>query len=250
MKIVSPFRPFAPESREHHELGPFDWIEALRLMRASVQYSCGCEAYALTDADTDLPVPMLQVETSERRLMLWIVEVCLRYLESPHFDQDTILLSPDVLAFSQLRGYFGGDLSVVVRLENKHAGWPLMNVAQWWPVRSRAKLVSLYEAVLERARTLPEDVIVWGADTEPLVHLLSPLTPGVVRRPVGGHTLAVRMLEAKEVLRAMSSSAIQQLETVGRGKWPTVPLIDCRGPRKHYMARYFAATIGARPVPA
>lgn len=246
MKVVSPFRPFPPESREHLELGPFDWIEALRLMRASVRRACHCEAYALTDVDTDLPVPMIQVETTERRLMLWIVDVCLRYLESDAFDQDTLLLSPDVLCFSDVSGYFRGDFSVVVRLEEKHADWPLFSVAQWWPVRSRAALIALYRAVLERAKTLPESVIVWGADTEPLVHLLSPLTEGMVRRRVNGHTLAVHMLPGRSMLRPLSSGAIASLEAGTPVKWPSVPLVECRSFRKRYMARYFAETIGKR----
>lgn len=250
MIVVSPFRPFPPESREHRELGPFDWVAALRLLRASVRHTCRCETYALTDVDTDLAVPMIQVETTERRLMLWIVEACLRYLESDAFTEDTILLSPDVLVFQDLRGHFRGDLTVVVRLEEKHAGWPLINVAQWWPRQSRAKLVAFYEAILERARTLPEAVITWGADTEPMAHLLAPLAEGFVERQVAGQTLRVQMLPARTCLRTMSSKAIEALQSDQAVKWPSVPIIDCRSFRKRHMAQYFAATLGQRGVAA
>lgn len=245
MKVVSPFRPFQAESTVHQELGAFDWVEALRLMRASVQHSCDCEAYALTDVDTDLPVPMIQVETTERRLMLWIVEVTLRYLESPFFDQDTVLISPDVLVFKQLSACFtGGDLSIIVRLEPKFQAWPFMSVAQWLPVRSRAVLVALYQEVLAIARSLPEDVVVWGADSEPLRQLLEPAESGLVDRTVAGRPFRVHMLPSTHYLRALSSKAMQRIDAGAPAKWPSAALIDCRAHRKRYMARYFAATIG------
>ena len=59
-RVVSPFRQFVPESEPHRELGPFDWVDALRMLGASVSRSNGVETLALTDVDTDLPVPSLQ----------------------------------------------------------------------------------------------------------------------------------------------------------------------------------------------
>ena len=43
MRVVSPFRPFPAESDPHRALGPFDWVEALRMLRASVLQACDCE---------------------------------------------------------------------------------------------------------------------------------------------------------------------------------------------------------------
>jgi hypothetical protein len=82
VRVVTPFRPFEPESREHLELGPFDWIGAIGMLRASVERSCHCETVAVTDVDTTLPGPTFQYATTHRRLMLWILDVSLRYLES------------------------------------------------------------------------------------------------------------------------------------------------------------------------
>jgi hypothetical protein len=60
MKIVSPFRPFPPESSAHRKLGPFDWVGALQMLGTSARASCDCATFALTDVDTDLPVPAYQ----------------------------------------------------------------------------------------------------------------------------------------------------------------------------------------------
>ena len=57
MRVVSPYRPFVPESGSHQALGPFDWVGALGMLRTSVRVACGCETYALTDVDTTLPGP-------------------------------------------------------------------------------------------------------------------------------------------------------------------------------------------------
>jgi hypothetical protein len=72
LRVVSPYRPFVPESQAHQLLGEFDWVAALRMLRVSVTKAMGCDTVAITDVDTDLPGPTFHYETKERRLMLWI----------------------------------------------------------------------------------------------------------------------------------------------------------------------------------
>ena len=199
MRVVSPFRPFAPESPAHLKLGEFDWIGAARMLATSVQRSNRCETLVLTDVDTALPVPALQFQTAERRLMLWILEVSLRYLESNAFDQDTVMVSPDALVVGELGRYFVGDLAVLVRPAEKYQTrphHPVINAAQWWPVRSQVKLVTFYQQALAIARILPEHLLIWGADTAPLVQLLQPIVLGLHERS----GLLVSMLDTYKML--------------------------------------------------
>jgi hypothetical protein len=194
MKVVSPFRPFPPESQAHQKLGPFDWVRALKMLRKSVRVSCRCETWALTDVDTDLPVPAHAFVTTRRRLMLWLLEVCGCYLASPAFDQDTVMISPDMLVVSDISGWFtGADLGLMARLGPKHARRPILNGIQFWSLAGRDRLIAFYRQALACAEALPDSLIAWGADTEPLIRLLSPLSPGISER----NGMRVAMHDAK-----------------------------------------------------
>ncbi len=221
MKVVSPYRPFVPESPAHLRLGPFDWIHALDMLSASVRRSCACETFAITDVDTDLAVPSYQYVTTERRLMLWILDVSLQYLQSDDFDQDTVLVSPDTLVLGPLQRWFVGsaDLGVLARHKLKFVNKPILNGAQWWAVKGKAHLIAFYEQALALARTLPENLLRWGADTEPFVQLLSPLQHGSAYRA----GLVVQFIDATTVR-------------------PHV-ILDFKGQRKHEMASYFARVV-------
>lgn len=243
MKIVSPYRPFPRESIEHQHVGPFDWIAALRLLRASVRRSCRCETYALTDVDTVLPVPAHTYATTERRLMLWILEVSLRYLESPDFDEDTVMISPDMLVYGDLRpGFVDSDLGILVRDPRRFPLRPILNSVQWWSVAAQDGLIAFYRQVLALAATLPEDVIRWGADSDPFRRLLAPLTIG----PHDHGGLRVTLIAAGTWVESFSSANMRRLEQQVPVKWPVAPVVDFRYQRKHYLARYAAATMGAR----
>jgi len=220
MKVVSPFRPFEPESRAHVALGPFDWVGALGMLRASVRAACGCETYALTDVDTDLPGPSHQYVTEERRLMLWLLEVVVCYLRSADFDDDTILISPDALVLSDLRGWFRADLGLMVRTGAKYSDKPLLNGVQCWRVAAKDRLVHFYCWALELARQSVPDLIRWGADTDSMVQLLAPIQAGHFTRA----GLAVYGFEAAQAFRPPGV---------------TSPIVDFKGLRKHLMARYY-----------
>lgn len=238
MKVVSAFRPFPPESIEHRNVGAFDWIAALKMAQASVAASCGAKAYAITDVDTDLPVPSYQFATTHRRLMLWILEVSLRYLESSAFDQDTIFMSPDVLMIGNPAAFCCGDLAVVARLRDKflHVR-PLLNSVQFWRVAAKASLVRFYARALAIAVDLPASVIAWGADTEPLVQLLEPFAAGVHER----EGLQVSFADELRTVSGVASSELARpLKRDG-----LVPFLDFKYRRKVGMAAYFQAHFGS-----
>lgn len=237
MRIVSPYRPFEPESPSHRKLGAFDWIEALRMLAASVRQACSCDTIAVTDVDTTLPVPSFQYATTHRRLMLWIVEVSLAYLESSDFDRDTVFVSPDTIVTADLRPYFAGDLSILVRSARKYTRKPILNAVQWWPVASKDNLIAFYRETLSIATQLPGDLITWGADSECLRRQIDPVMIGLHQRS----GLTVHMVEASRVLLSISSGAMHALDQRKRVTAGS-PIVDFKGPRrKPYMRRYFEA---------
>src|SRR3990172_12606973 len=153
MKVISPFRPFQPESPFHLALGPFDWIAALKMLRHSVKVSNGCDTYVISDRE----LPGLKVhkyKTKSRRLMLWLLEIIWQYLESPDFDQDTVFIAPDDLVFSPLEQRFGDyDLGLLYR--PPVARWdrvPLLLAVQFFRRQAQKALAKLYKDALKVAR--------------------------------------------------------------------------------------------------
>lgn len=242
MRVVSPFRPFPAESDPHRALGPFDWVEALRMLRASVLQACDCETVALTDVDTVLPVPAFAYETAERRLMLWILEVSRAYLASDQFDQDTVMVSPDMLVFQPLAPYFRADLGILVRTGKFSDTRPVLNSVQWWAHAAKPQLVAWYDEALAFAKRLPLDVITWGADTEPFVHLLAPLERDTVSQR---GDLSVAFLPCEGIVEPLMTSNVEALRLGLPVPLPAAAVVDFRYNRKRYMADYFSATVGA-----
>lgn len=237
MRVVSPYRPFPPESKCHRLMHTFDWVAALQMLRVSVTHTNACETVAITDVDTDLPTPSLQYQTTERRLMLWILDVALCYLRSDDFDRDTILLSPDLLVFGDLRRWMTEHFTILMRTGYpKH---PILNAVQFWPVRKKAAIAGFYEQALAIGRTLPDNYIRWGGDTEPLRQLLEPLSPGVVTRQ--GQQL--RLLEADDIMHGFLGAMGRGLGT-GKVVPPARAILDFRYTRKRQMKVYFDATFG------
>jgi hypothetical protein len=239
LRVVSPYRPFEPESQAHELLGPFDWVGALQMLRASVRRSCDCETVAITDVDTALPGPSFQFPTTARRLMLWILDVARCYLHSEVFDRDTIMLSPDLLVFSDLRPWMAsGYFTVLMRAA--YPDHPILNAVQFWPVHRKKALARFYDEAWAIAQTLEERHLRWGGDTEPLRQLLQPLAPGLVMRD--GKPVA-KLIESDEVLQSFSSGQIAALAH-GRVLPPVRAIVDFRYTRKRYMRAYFEATLG------
>lgn len=246
MKVVSPYRPFVPESAPHRKLGPFDWVGALHMLATSASVCSHCRTYAITDVDTTLPLMSYRYQTRERRLMLWILEVCLCYLQSDDFDQDTVMVCPDILVMGNLAPYFVADLGVIVRLDEKYvkAERPLLNSVQWWRAAAKDRLVAFYRQALEMAKTLPPHLIEWGADTVPLVRLLSPLQHGFFDRA----GLSVHAVDQRHIMYGFSTTLLRRIEG-GRREDFDLPLLDFKYGRKTSMRTFYNIAFG-QAVPA
>lgn len=232
MKIVSPFRRIEPFTKHHRALvGSFDWIDALRMLRKSGQERAGVETFALTDHD--LPVPHYRFPSSQRWLMIWILEVSRDYLASHHFDQDTVFISPDSLVCGPLDRFADFDLGIANR-HPKFTATPLMNGLQFWPLASRAKLVEFYDRVIEVAERLHDKEKRWGADTTALVELLSPIEAGDCERA----GLKVRVFDYRRTLRTVCVNEIRLLRD-GQKVIPLSTVVDFKYTRKIHMRSYF-----------
>ena len=231
MKIVTPFKPFAPESESHQRMADFNWSEAIEMLRASAWESCRCSVEVLGE----------QYQTTHTRLMLWLLEVSLRYLESPDFDQDTAMLSPDMLVFEDLQPYFRADLGIVARLSPKFkaSGRVLLWGMQFWSVAGKDRLVALYRQALAIAEGLSEEAKVWGADVEPFYRLLAPTRYGIADRA----GLSVDFLDEQSVMASINSHDIARLQA-GEAPVTMAPVVDFRYTRKLHMRAYFDATVG------
>lgn len=239
MIVVTPYRPQAAASESHRRLGPFDWIDAIRMLEASVRRSCRCPTVALSSAA--LPVSTFRYATESRHLMPWILEICLRYLESDDFRDDTVMISPDMLVFRDLSPWFSADLGLLVRTAAKYRRRPLLNGVQWWRHRAKARLVAFYREAWRRSLALPEALQVWGGDTEPLLALAPAVIDGEAR--VGA--LSIVGIPHEDVMQAMNHDeelALSRRQPIAR---PSKAVVDFRYLRKRAMRAYFDATIGA-----
>lgn len=240
LRIVSPYRPFPPVN--HSQIG-FDWIAALAMLRTTARRATQGEVVALTDMATDLPMPAFHYPTQQhRRLMLWILEVCLAYVESDDFDQDTVMLSPDTLVVGNLRPYFAGDCTILIRPGRQYAERPILNAAQWWPIHAKAKLAAFYRQALAIAEGLPRQLIRWGADCEALRHLLEPIRPGLHVRA----GLRVSMRDRMTVLQSVGKGVLDEIARHQPLRPHPVPLVDFKYESKQHLPRYFAALEHAR----
>lgn len=242
IRLVAPFRPFMPENVLHQEIADFDWIEAIRMLSLSAEAACGVPVQVITDHDTTLPLQTLHYATTERRLMLWNLEVCLRYLESSDFDRDTVMLDSDQLIFEDLAPFFtyGVDLGLLVRPTMKHKdSWQkVLNGVQFWSVRAQSRLVAFYAEALRLAKAMPEDLQVWGADSEALRQLVEPFDLDLLIQRAG---LTVQLIDYTRVLQALSETQIRHLHA-GRWNRPTRAVLDFRWTRKQHMRPVFEAS--------
>lgn len=243
LRLVAPFLPVPPESPHHQAMVDFDWMAAIRMLSHSAERACGVPVQVLTDHGAQLPVPSLTYATTHRRLMLWTLEVCLRYLESDDFDRDTVMLDCDQLVFEDLRRFFTPyvDLALLVRPTHKHQDtWKkVLNGVQFWSVRGKARLIPFYREALRRAEAMSEGLVTWGADTAAIRDLIEPVQLGLHER-AGAR---VQLLNYDMVLEALSEDQIAQLAR-GVAPVPRRPVLDFRYKRKLHMAAVYALTVG------
>lgn len=243
MRVVSPYRPFQPESYEHEALGAFDWPAALEMLWGSVRATNpNLDFAALTAPDVALPVPALSYEPRESRLMLWLLDVALAYIEGDDFDCDTVMICPDLLVTGDLGALRVGDFGVLARPQ-KHIDRgkvPLLNSVQFWAVKARPKLAAFYHEALALAQGLPEEVKRWGADTVPLAKLLAPVRVGKVIR----HGMTVAMHDENGACHSLRTKEIRDLQAGRPVARPPQPIVDFRYLRKHHMRAYYGAVFG------
>jgi hypothetical protein len=157
------------------------------MLSHSAEIACGVPVQVITDTSADLSLPALRYETTHRRLMLWVLEACVKYLESDDFDRDTVCLDCDQLIFSDLSRFFAPrmDLGILLRpmMARRDTWKKVINGVQFWAVRAKSKLAAFYRAALARAEQMSGELQAWGADTQALRELLEPITAvGLVER--------------------------------------------------------------------
>jgi hypothetical protein len=233
MRIVSPFKPLPPERLSHHHqpeiLKGFDWIEALRMLAATAK-PFGYNVTAITDRF--LPVPHIKLRTSHQDLMKWILEVSVAYLESRHFTEDTVFVSPDMLVNGPFPEFGGFDLGLCIRHSEKYKDKPLLNAVQMWPVASKGKLVAFFRKALSIAESMPEE---WGMDTLPITKMISPIEPGIVER----EGLMVNMIPQRVLLKTILTADAQAVRAGRKPPKPDCSLIDFKAARKVHMKDYY-----------
>ena len=247
MKVVAPYQCFPVEAHpESLAITTFDWCDALHMLDVSVRatYQGRVRVHALTDHETLVPVSAYRYQTQSTRLQVWLNEIRLAYLRSEDFDEDTILVSPDTLIVGDISQPFTTpmDLAMLVRPVKRFAGeWKsILNSIQWWRHASKKKLIAFYEQVIAIGQTLPEELQIWGGDTEPLRQLVEPMDLGIVRRA----GLAVNMLRASDLFRSISSAEMANLVAGGRIDRPSLPILDFKYIRKPFMRPAFEQLFG------
>jgi hypothetical protein len=129
-----------------------------------------------------------------------------------------------------------------VRVAEKYSSKPMLNGAQWWKHIAKDRLVAFYREALERARTLPENYIAWGADTIPIVDMLSPMEAG----PMSRAGLEAFGISHVGMLYPVMAHDVARMDMGKRPFDPPFPLTDFKGLRKAHMRRYFDDTIGVK----
>lgn len=248
IRLVAPFLPLPAATSHHQALPEFDWMGAIRMLSHSAELSCGVPVQVITDRDADLPVSCLRYPTVHRRLMLWVLEVCVQYLDSDDFDRDTVCLDCDQLIHRDLARYFVAqvDLGILVRprLLARDTWKKVINGVQFWAVRAKARLVAFYRAALARAERMTADLQHWGADTQAIRELLEPMATGLHRR-LG---MWVHLIDDATVSRPLSQDEIDGMRR-GVAPRPTRAVTDFRYGRKRWMRQFYEMTVMTQ-VPA
>ena len=202
----------------------FDWPAAVGRLGRSARRAMACGTLVLTDPATPLAGPALRVPVRDGFLMLWLLDSVLAYLESPAFDRDTVLVSPDSLVLGDLRPWLGGyDVGLLTRDRPK----PILNSVMGFPLAGRAGAVRLFRRACDHASGLDEAALLWGADIDAVVAVTG-VRPGEAgTRDVGGSR--VRFLPAAGVLRSIRPADLA-------GPRPAEPVADFKGRRKRWMA--------------
>lgn len=243
IRLVAPFFTLPAENHHHQELADFDWIDAIRMLSHSAELACGVPVEVITDASEPMPLRCIKFQTHHRRLMLWQLEACVRYLQSDYFDRDTVMLDCDQLVYQDLSKFFAAnvDLGLLVRptLKHKDTWKKVLNGVQFWNLRAKKRLAQFYREALARAEQLRPELLIWGADTAALVEMIEPVTVGLAMR----HGVRVEMIDYQRVLEALSEDQIAGMRK-GIAPRPIRAVMDFRYSRKLNMRQAYEMTIG------
>jgi hypothetical protein len=243
IRLVAPFFPLPAQNAHHQALADFDWIDAIRMLSHSAEIACGVPVQVITDTSADLSLPALRYDTTHRLLMLWVLEACVRYLESDDFDRDTVCLDCDQLIFSDLARFFAPrmDLGILLRpmLARRDSWKKVINGVQFWSVRAKSKLAAFYRAALARAERMSGELQAWGADTQAIRELLEPIVAvGLVER-MG---LRVHLISDTRVSFPLTETQIDAMQ-VGIAPQSRHAVMDFRYRRKLHMRHVYEMTV-------
>jgi hypothetical protein len=248
IRLVAPFFPLPAQNEHHQALADFDWIDAIRMLSHSAEISCGVPVQVITDTSTDLSLPALRYETTHRRLMLWVLEACVKYLESDDFDRDTVCLDCDQLIFGDLSRFFAPqmDLGLLVRsrMVHRYTWKKVINGVQFWAVKAKKRLAAFYREALARAERMSSELQAWGADTQALRELIEPVSIGLVER-MG---VRVHLISDTRVSFPLTETQIEGLQA-GIAPQSRHAVMDFRYRRKLHMRRVYELSVLKR-VPA
>lgn len=103
----------------------------------------------------------------EPHLMNWILAAQLAYIESPLFDQDSVIFSPDALVLKRLEPVF--DLAFDVAFtDRKNPRWPINNGVIYLKPEKRAELAAMWRKCLEICKSYPVETQDWYGDQQSL----------------------------------------------------------------------------------
>lgn len=107
----------------------------------------------------------------EPLLMNWILAAQLAFIESPLFDQPSVIFSPDAIVLKPLEEIFDRGFDVAFT-DRKNPKWPINNGVIYLNPSRRAELAAFWRRALEMCKTYPIETQEWYGDQQSLNDLL------------------------------------------------------------------------------
>ena len=107
----------------------------------------------------------------EPRLMNWILAAQLAYIQSPLFDQPTVIFSPDALILKPLEEVFEKDFDVAFT-DRKNPKWPINNGVIYLKPERKQALAAFWQKALDVCKSYPVETQDWYGDQQALHDVL------------------------------------------------------------------------------
>lgn len=148
----------------------------------------------------------------EPRLMNWILAAQLAYIESPLFNEPSVLFSPDALIMQRLEPVFDKCFDVAFT-DRKNSRWPINNGVIYLKPEHRVRIAALWRDALALCKTYPVETQDWFGDQQALHDVYmqgNHLRHGLVVQllPCAGYNASPRMEEAVDEYLAASAYVI------------------------------------------